>query len=139
MLKNHHVLCTKKLNQLRALSTSRMLINNLPNSLPTQREHQNQIVTVQISIHPVNFTMLVLRHITTVAEWSNACPALKNYLDFKTRVCLWLLRAWVRISSVVIFYDNQRLIKIVTLCVLFSQELPRHLCIYASGAISVTL
>ena len=39
--------------------------------------------------------------------------ALKDYRDLETSVCLWLLRAWVRMPSVVIF-DNQRLIQIVT-------------------------
>ena len=64
--------------------------------------------------------MLILTHSYTVAEWSHACPALKDCREFKTSVCLWLLRAWVQILSAVIFSDNQRLIQIVTLCLLFS-------------------
>ena len=63
--------------------------------------------------------MLILTHSYAVAEWSNACPALKNCREFKTSVCLWLLRAWVQILSVVIFSDNQRLIQIVTLHVFY--------------------
>ena len=64
--------------------------------------------------------MLILTHSYTVAEWSNACPALKECREFKTSVFLWLLRAWVQILSEVIFSDNQRLIQIVTLSLLFS-------------------
>ena len=120
MLKNHHKFKITKLNQLRAVPTSGMLINNLTNSSPAQGKHRNSIVTVQISVHPVPYNMLILIHSYTVAEWSKACPALKDCRDFKTSLCLWLLRAWVRIPSVVIFSDNQRLIQIVTLCLLFS-------------------
>ena len=70
--------------------------------------------------------MLILTHSYPVAEWSNACPALKDFREFKTSIFLWLLRAWVQILIVVIFSDNQRLIQIVTLCLLFSKKLPRH-------------
>ena len=61
--KNHHLFCIKKLNQLRAIPTSRMLINNLTNLSPALREHRNQSETVQTSVHPVNISMLVLTHI----------------------------------------------------------------------------
>ena len=119
-LKNHHIFSIKELNQLRAIPTSRMLINNLTNQSPAQREHRKPSMTVQISVHPVHINMLILAHSCTVAEWSNACPALKDCREFKTSVCLWLLRTWIQILCVVIFSDNQRLIQVVTLCLLFS-------------------
>ena len=55
-----------------------------------------------------------------VAELSNTCPVLKDIRGFETSVCLWLLWVWVQISSIVIFSDNQRLIQIETLGLLFS-------------------
>ena len=119
-LKNHHIFGIKELNQLRAIPTSRMLINNLTNSSPAQREHRNPSVTVQISVHLVHINMLILTHSYTVADWSKACFALKDCREFKTSVCRWLLLAWVQILFVVIFSDNQRLIQIVTLYLLFS-------------------
>ena len=83
-----------------------MLINNLTNSSPAQGEHRIPSVIVQISVHPVNVSMLVSTHYNylIVAEWSNACPALKDCSDFKSSIYLWLLQAWVRIPSVVIFF-----------------------------------
>ena len=87
-LKNHHIFSIKESNPLRAIPTSRMLINNPTNPSPAQCKHRKPSVTDQISVHPVHINMLILTQSYTVVEWSNTCPALKDCCEFKTSVCL---------------------------------------------------
>ena len=60
------------------------------------------------------------QYIATIRKWFNACRALKDCCDFEISVCFWSLQARVSIISVVIFSDNQKLIRILTLRRLFS-------------------
>ena len=129
--KKHHVYCIKQLNQLKELPTSRMKINDFTFSSLVQREHRNRSVTVQ-TVYPVDISMLVSnQHIATVAEWSNACPALKDSREFENIVCLWLLRAWVRVPAVVIFSHNQRLFQIVIIFLRATHAFV-HLCFWSN-------
>ena len=119
-----------KSNQLKATPASRMLTNNLTNSSPAQRDHRNPSVMFKSQCTHSKLACLLLHiPVASVAEWSYACPAFKDCRDFKTSVCLWLLRAWVRIPSVVIISDNERLIQIVTLCLLFLKDY-RYICAF---------